>query len=100
MVGSFIKNDLKSTMSPREFGETSVTWRGIPLTYAIFDDEDVEIETGDGVKEIYNQAILTTLSDHVTGIASGDPIVIDSTPYSVRSWKDDGTGLIEIYLEK
>lgn len=102
MPGSFISNDLNTLFASSEFGEAngSVTWKGDAIEYGIFDDDDVEIQIGEGVTEISPRAMFTGRASDFAGIADGDPMVIGGVNFKVKFWKNDGTGVIEIYLEK
>ena len=97
-----IARDMSALLSSSQFGEAagSVTWRGRPIPRCIFDDEDIEVETPDGPATIMHQAVLTGASADFPGIAANDPVVIRGVTYRVDFWKDDGTGQIEIYLER
>lgn len=70
------------------------------LIIGVFDNEDAEAQMADGTIRIVPQCILTCRSEDVVGIAEGDEIVIDNVTYNVRYWMDDGTGMIDIYMEK
>lgn len=96
-----LTTDLGALFSADAFGETdgSVEWRGVVISGAIFDDEDVEMSVGDGAAEIAHQAIVTAPSAQFADIAENDPMTVRGRPFRVRFWKDDGTGVIEIYLE-
>jgi hypothetical protein len=102
MPGAFLSSDMATFFNANEFGEgpTSVTWKGTPITYGIFDDEDVEFAMGEGVTQIDNQASFTGRSADFAGIADGDAMVIRGVNFRVKNWKDDGTGEIEIFLER
>jgi hypothetical protein len=94
-------NDLPVFFAARDFGvaENSVTWRGAHVT-GIFEDKDVEVATGEGVAQIVRQPVFTSSSSQFPGIADGDAFVTDGIAYLVKNWKDDGSGVIEIYLER
>ena len=70
------------------------------LIIGIFDNEDAEAQMADGTIRIVPQCVFTGRSEDVFGIAEGDEIVIDNVVYSVRYWMDDGTGMIDVYMEK
>lgn len=101
MAMSCLGRDLGAIFNSSDFGEDdgSVTWRGAPLVGFIFDDEDIQQELGEGVAEIVHQAVLTGPSAQVIGIRDLDPVVINGAQFRVKNWMDDGTGVIEIYLE-
>lgn len=94
--------DLTTVFSDDAFGETlgSVRWRGVVITGAIFDDEDVDVSIGEGVGEIQHQAVLAAPAAQFPGIADGDPVIARGRSFRVKYWKDDGTGVIEIWLEE
>lgn len=97
-----LTDDLTAVFAASDFGEAcgTVTFRGDPVSGAIFDDEDVEIQTGEGVAEIAHQAMLTAPSSQFPDIAEDDPVTIRGKSFRVKFWKDDGTGVIEVYLVK
>jgi hypothetical protein len=100
MAGSFLENDLPVFFASAEFAEATdtVTWKGASVT-CIFDDEDIEVPQGEGVAQIVHQPMLTGPSSQFVGIADGDAVVANGTNYTVSEWKDDGTGVIEIFLK-
>ena len=95
-----LTTDLSALFASSAFGEASgtVLFKGVPITGAIFDDEDVEIATPDGAAEILHQAVLTAPSSQFAGIAEKDPVTIRGTIFKVKFWMDDGSGVIEIHL--
>lgn len=98
MPASFIANDVAHVTDSSVFGE-SVTWKGNAVT-AIFDDEDIEVTLGEGVAQIIPHAMLTGQTSDFPGIATGDVVVARGVTYHVKNWKRDGTGEIEVFLEK
>ncbi len=101
MAASFLEDDMKAVFSSDVFGEEDgITWNGVVIEDVIFDDEDIEVETGDGVAEIMSQPMLTGSTEDFAGIKRDDPIQIKGQQYTVRNWKNDGTGVIEIFLSK
>ena len=98
MPAAFIAADVAHCTSSSEFGE-DVTYKGVTVT-GIFDDEDIEVVTGEGVAQIVNQAMFTGQTADFDGIADGDAMVIRGVTYAVRNWKMDGTGQIEVILER
>lgn len=102
MAGSFLTNDLTTILASSDFGEAnnSVTLGGVIIPNGIFDDEDIDVNLGEGVAQIVPQPIFTCASAHAVGITEGQAMVIRGVSYTVQNWKDDGTGLIEIYLTK
>lgn len=95
---SCIARDVKATLSSDHFGE-SVVWQGVTIT-AIFDDEDIEVQNEDGVGEIIHQSVLLADSTDFPGIAEGQTVTAGGNDYTIRYWMDDGTGSIEIFMEK
>ena len=95
-----LTTDLAALFATSGFGEASgtVLFKGIAVTGAIFDNEDVEVAMPDGTTEIVHQAVLTGDSTQFPNIAETDPVTIRGTTYKVKFWMDDGTGVIEIYL--
>lgn len=102
MAGSFITGDLSAIFASSDFGEAenAVTWKGDPVDGCIFDDEDIKIDLGEGVGEIAHQAMITGPSASFSGIAEDDVIIARGVTYHVKYWMDDGSGVIEIYLER
>jgi hypothetical protein len=97
-----LTTDLTAVFSDDAFGETagSVRWRGVVIKGAIFDDEDIDVALGEGVGEIQHQAVLSGPSAQFPGIADGDPVIVRGRSFRVKNWKDDGTGVIDIWLEE
>lgn len=94
---SFIAADVAHVTDDSVFGE-SATWRGVSVV-GIFDDEDVEVQMGEGVAQIIPQASFIGQAADFPGIADGDAMVIRGVNYSVKNWMRDGTGQIEVFLE-
>ncbi len=98
MTGSFITDDLSAMLSVADFA-LSATWtEGGKDIDGIFDDEDVEVDRGDGLRHIHRTAHFRTQSSH--GVSDGDTLTIESVAYTVAFQQDNGTGLVELYLEK
>lgn len=95
-------SDLAALFTSNDFGEADgeVYWKGTAIEGAIFDDEDVEVQTPDGASEIVHQAVLTAPSAQFHGIAAKDTVTVRGRVFRVRHWMDDGTGVIEIFLGK
>ena len=70
MPAAFIANDVAHVTGSDVFGE-SVTWDGNTVT-VIFDDEDIEVQLGEGVAQIQNQPMMTGQTSDFSGIADGD----------------------------
>lgn len=101
MAGSFIADDFETLFAASDFGvaEGSALYKGAAVS-GIFDDEDVEVQTGEGEASIMPQTTFTTSTSQVPldGLAEGDPMVVDGTNYQVKNWKHDGTGELILYL--
>lgn len=102
MAGSFIANDLATIFASSDFGEAenSVTLAGVTIRYGIFDDGDIDVQMGEGVAQIVPQPMFTCPSSQVPNIADGQIMVIRTESFTVKNWKNDGTGIITIYLER
>lgn len=98
MPAAFIANDVAHVTGSDVFGE-SVTWAGSTVT-VIFDDEDVEVQLGDGVAQIQNQPTMIGQTSDFSGIADGDTVVARGVTFKVKNWKRDGQGQIEVFLER
>ena len=101
MPGAFIKDDLQKLFASSEFGEAdgSATFKG-QVVAGIFDDEDVEVQMGEGVGEIIQQPIFSGAMSDFIGIADGDLMMIRGEAFKVKNWKSDGAGFVEIYLAR
>lgn len=97
-----LDTDLDAIFASSDFGEAdgTVTFKGSIIEGVIFDDEDIQIELGEGVGEIANRAALTGPSRLFPDIADGDPVTVGADSYLVKNWIDDGTGVMEVLLEK
>lgn len=101
MVAKFIKDDIRKITTPKEFGvDGGVVWNGVAISNVIFDDEDIEVQTGEGEAFIMERPTMVGSADDFTGIAANDPITCNGVTYWVRNWMRDGTGQIEIFLSK
>lgn len=99
MPGQFITGDIDALFVSLEFGEATATYQGSPVV-GIFDDEDIEAQMGEGVTEIIHQPTFTGKSADFSGISDGHTMVIIGETFRVKNWKDDGTGVIEVFLER
>lgn len=101
MVSPIFSRDIGALLASSDFGEASgdVVYNGSVID-GIFDDEDVEFQLGEGVPEIHHQCVFTGRSADFTCIAEGDVLTIRGTVFIIRNWKDDGTGMIEVFMEK
>lgn len=101
MVMRCLETDLGAVFASSDFGEAenTVTWRGDPVSWCIFDNEDVTVEMGEGVGEIVHQTTILAPSRDFIGIADGDVVTARGDTYRVKHWMDDGAGLLTIFLE-
>lgn len=99
MPGQFLTDDLSVLFASSEFGEATATYQGNAVI-GIFDDEDVEVQMGEGVAEIVPQPTFTGRSADFSGIARQQTMVIRSETFRIKNWKVDGTGVIEVFLER
>lgn len=101
MAGKFIEDDLDTIFSERDFGHKGgVIWNGVTIKGAIFDDQDVEVQMGEGMVQIIAQPMVTGPSSAFDGIRHEDTISVGDQSFTVKSTNDNGTGVIEIYMEK
>ena len=107
MSASFLIDDLDVILSDDVFGNNDgVTWNGAAVEDAIFADESIEAQMGEGVAEIIEQPMITGKTKDFIGIETDDPISIkiETTglieTFVVKNWKVDGTGVIEIFLTR
>lgn len=98
MPAAFLQDDIDQITDVTVFGQ-SVTWKGVSVN-VIFDDEDVEVQLGEGVGHIVAQPMITGKTSDFPGIADGDAVVAGGQSFTVKNWKRDGTGMIEIFLER
>jgi hypothetical protein len=70
------------------------------LVVGVFDVEDTEAQMSDGTIRILPQCIFTGRSEDFPALAEGEIVVIEDVSYAIRSWMDDGTGMIDIHMEK
>lgn len=98
MPGNFLTNDLSKILKTEELA-TMAIYDGL-IIVGVFDDEDIEAQMADGTVRIIPQCIFTGRSEDFPAIAEGETLVIDNAEFSIRSWIDDGTGMIDIHLEK
>jgi len=99
MPGSFLTDDLPVLFASTEFGEATATYEGSSVM-GIFDDEDVEVEMGEGIGEIIAQPMFTGRTSDFSGIARDQSMTVQGETFTIKNWKVDGTGMIEIYLRR
>ena len=66
----------------------------------IFDNEMTTIDVGDNAGITANQPKITVKTSDITNADFGDPVVINSTNYTVNNVLKDGTGITEIFLSE
>ena len=66
----------------------------------IFDNEMTTIDVGDNAGLTANQPKVTVKTSDITNADFGDPVVINSTNYTVNNVLKDGTGITEIFLSE
>lgn len=98
MPGNFLTNDLAKILKTEELASMAL-YKGA-LILGVFDIEDAEAQMADGTIRIVPQCVFTGRSEDLADIAENDQIVIDNVTYSVRYWMDDGTGMIDVHMEK
>lgn len=102
MPGAFLQDDLPFLFASSDFGEAdgtgSPTWKGTAVS-GIFDDDDVEVQMGEGVAEIVPQPMFSGSASDFVGIADGDAMVIRGETFTVKNWKIEA-GVIEIFLSR
>jgi hypothetical protein len=102
MSGAFLTGDLTALFDTDAFADTATytpSGGSASTIYGILDDEDLELEMGDGRRVLQASAKFTCASSDVTGVAEGDALTVGGSDYTVAYSKDDGTGVIELYLE-
>lgn len=98
MPGNFLTNDLSKILKTEELA-TMAVYDGL-IIVGVFDDEDIEAQMADGTVRIIPQCIFTGRSEDFSAIVEGETMVINNAAFSIRSWIDDGTGMIDVHLEK
>ena len=99
---SAIADDLATILSTDDFGEVATytpSGGSASSVTGIFDDEDIEVGDGE-VSRLVHQTKFQCKSTDVTGIAEGDALVVRTVAYTIEYFKDDGTGVIDLFLSK
>lgn len=99
MPGAFLERDLSAIFNSKHFGEDAVVINGVSVPGAIFDNRDIEVQTGEGFGQIVPQPMVTCRASVLSPLASGQIVVARGQSYRLKNWKDDGVGIVEIYLE-
>lgn len=101
MPAKFLEDDMDVVFSSKDFGvEGGCTWNGVVIADVIFDDMDVEVVIGEGVAEIVKQPMLTGKTSDFPSIRMDDTILVGTETFTVKNFVRDGTGMIEIYLNR
>ena len=102
MVMPCLDTDLTAVFSANDFGETlgTVMINAVVVGQCFFDDEDMEVQTGEGVSQIVHAAYVTAPTAQLPVLAQGQPAVVRGLSYLVQYWMDDGNGVTRVYLER
>ena len=95
---SCLTADLDAIFSTGDFGET-VTLNGSQVV-GHFDDEDIEANMGEGPTQIVPQPKFTCPSSKVPALSEDQTLWRGTEQFRVKNWKNDGVGVIIIYLER
>tara|TARA_Y100000310_G_scaffold115431_3_gene113978 strand:- start:640 stop:960 length:321 start_codon:yes stop_codon:yes gene_type:complete len=98
-----LETDLDAVFASSDFGEADGAVRNGDTAnpiLGIFDDEDVESQNGEGMTVLIPQVTFTCASSKVPDPVEGDTFLIRSVLYTLRFWKDDGVGTIELFFER
>ena len=95
---SCLDTDLDTVFSLGDFAE-QVTLNGVQIA-GHFDDEDIEANMGEGPTQIVPQPKFTCRSSAVTDLEEDQILRRNSERFRVKNWKNDGVGVIIIYLER
>ena len=98
MSGSFITDDLSALLNSADFADSVVWAQGNKNIDGVFDDDEIEVDTGNGNTHLQRIARIVTKTSHA--VADGDHITHDGTRYKVEWQQDDGTGMVTLYLQK
>lgn len=98
MAGSFLTDDLSAMLSTADFAVHATWAEGFTTIGGIYDDDEVEIDRGDGQAHLIRATRFMTKSSY--GVPDGDTLTISGTQYTVAWQRDDGTGLVTLFLEK
>lgn len=98
-----LETDLDAIFASSDFGEADGAIRASdpnnPIS-GIFDDEDVETQNGEGVTVLVPQTMFTCASSKVPDLSDDEVFTIRSVNYTLRYWKDDGAGTVELFFER
>lgn len=95
---SCLDTDLDVIFSDGDFGEV-VTLNGVEVV-GHFDDEDIEASLGEGPTQIVPQPKFTCRSSLVTDLDEDQVVMRGAERFTVKNWKNDGVGVIIIYLAR
>lgn len=97
MPNSIFDSDLSTFFAVSDFG-TAATYNGSAVT-GIFDDDDVEIQMGEGPTEIISQPTFTGQTTDFPGIADGDVMVIGGETFRIKNWMIEDV-IITVFLTR
>lgn len=86
--------DLSAFFDTDEFA-TSATWKGTESVKVIFDNAYAE-----GLDVAGTTPICTAKESDFSGAAEGQSLVIGAVTYSIVGVQPDGTGLVQLVLER
>ena len=103
MPMSCLESDLGTLFASSDFGEADGTiFRASDPTTGIagiFDDEDIEVQNGEGNTVIAHQATLACASSKVPDLVEGEIFTIRGQEMKLKVWKNDGTGVVELFFQ-
>jgi hypothetical protein len=77
----------------------TVTHAGSTIPYGIFEEDDTEVVSGEGVVQIVRVPMFTGREQDFPTIADGDAMVINGASFVVKNWERE-SGVITIMLER
>lgn len=69
-------------------------WMGTTTLQVIFDNEFAQTLDAEG-----SNPVVLVATDDMSGVATGDALVIDSVSYTIEGIQPDGTGLTRLELQ-
>ena len=98
MAGAFITDDLSAFFSNADFAVEASYFEGGSTITGIYDDDEIEVDRGDGQTHMIRATRFHTKSSH--GVKDGHTLTVSGVRYTVAFQQDDGTGTTVLYLEK
>lgn len=102
MSASFLTSDLSAIFAVADFSVAATYTKADTSTSTvngIFDDEDLEVDAGDGSVVLQRSAKFTCASADVSGVVEDEGMTIGGKEYTISYVKNDGTGTIELFLQ-